>query len=122
MLVWRGWGISVLLVFFFWVVVMMVAGKDAAGLVVPHGLSSDMSVQWLFGITCGLDAVSVFFLARYRKSHPLIVTDPGTNDTERVARVDHFAYIPFAWWTYILLAGGALLMGASVFGVSLLGG
>lgn len=74
MFFWRGWGISVLLLLLFWLIVAVVAAKSG----VPKSAGNadaDTVLQWLLAIALVLDGPSVFLLDRYRKSHPRKVKD-----------------------------------------------
>ena len=117
-MIWRGWGISVLLLWLMWMIVFAIVGHDNS--LAPHGLlKAGMGLQWGVGIVCILTAASVFLLARYRKSHPRKIADPQTNATVLVSRVDDFFFIPFLWWSYILLGCAAILMVAAVLGIAI---
>jgi hypothetical protein len=118
MLIWRGWGLSVLLLFFVWMIAAMVALKDA-NVAYFTAMPDIIALQWIFGIACILDAASIFLLARYRQSHPKAIADPNTGATMLVARVDDFFYLRLEWWTYLLLGLAAVLIGASLAGIQL---
>ena len=113
MFFWRGWGISVLLLLLFWLIVTVVLAKS---FVPASAGSADASLQWVFVASLVLDGASVFLLDRYRRSHPRKVQDPATGQIVLVANADHLSYIPFGIWTYILYAIAAVLAVMTVLG------
>ncbi|MDA8093522.1 MAG: hypothetical protein M0T84_06335 [Betaproteobacteria bacterium] len=115
MFFWRGWGISVLLLLLFWLIVAVVVAKS----VVPESAGNadaDTVLQWLLAIALVLDGASVFLLDRYRKSHPRKVKDAATGQVALVAHGDHFSFIPFGVWTYILFALAAVVAAVTALG------
>ncbi len=104
MLIWRGWGISVLLFLVLWLFV-------AIGVTIgtnyhqpdPKLLSKEM--DWGAAIVFALAAGSVFATALYRKSHPRKIVDPQTANVTLAPHIDDFYYIPLQFWSYILAVG-----------------
>jgi NADH:ubiquinone oxidoreductase subunit 6 (subunit J) len=110
MLIWRGWGLSVILFLVLWLfaAIGLTIGTNAHQ-PDPKLLSKEM--DWGAAIVFALTAGSVFATARYRKSHPRKIVDAQTQKVALAPHVDDFYYIPLQFWSYILLAG------AIIFGV-----
>ena len=114
-LFWRGWGISVLYTFVFW----FIAGIGLVIAASPHEADSakaGLDVQWGFAALFALHAASVFALALYRRSHPQTLIDPTNRQTTVFPHDDHFMFIRFDIWPYILLAIAAFFAAASLMG------
>jgi hypothetical protein len=115
MIIWRGWGISVFLLFLFWFAVVLVLPRN---FVMLQGLvKEDAAFQWALGVTCLLDAASVLLLDRYRQSHPRKIVDAQSGAEVLVPRVDELAFIRMEWCSYALFAGAAVLMVSALLGL-----
>ena len=107
MLVWRGWGISVILLFLLWLVVAT-AGSIAWAPFQPDKIKASLDVQWgLAGIVL-VTAASVFGVSVWRRHS----APPGH---------DEFMYLRLEFWPYILVVlalglGCATALGYRVFG------
>ncbi len=108
MLIWRGWGISVILFLLLWFIVAIgiTIGTNAYQ---PDPKLLNKEMYWGAAIVFALTAGSVFAAARYRKSRPREVVDPQTNGVVLAPHIDDFYYIPLQVWTYILLAVAVIL-------------
>lgn len=114
-LFWRGWGISVLYTFVFWFIAGL-ALVIAAG---PHEADSakaGLDIQWGVAALFTLCAASVYALARYRRSHPQTLIDPTNRQITVFPHDDHFMFIRFDIWPYIILAIAAFFAAASLMG------
>ncbi|MDE2501233.1 MAG: hypothetical protein KGL56_13685 [Alphaproteobacteria bacterium] len=102
-----------MLLLLFWLIVGVVLGKSF----VPASTGNDdTALQWILVAALVLDGASVFALDRYRKSHPRKVKDPATGQVALVAHGDHFSFIPFGLWTYILIAIAAVFAAITLLG------
>jgi hypothetical protein len=98
MIIWRGWGILVLLIAIFWLVVALVTAS-AAGYQDPDPIKSAAILYRICAVGLALSAGTIWLLARRRDR-----TAPG---------VDHLAFIPTRYWTYIAALGALGLFVAS---------
>jgi hypothetical protein len=103
---WRGWGISVALLFVIWIFVV-IALVVFAEPYEPDPHKAKLAVQWLFAAMFGLYALSVLAVVQYRRRHP---SAAGTLDDPHT---DEFMFIRLDLWPYILLSVAAVLAGAS---------
>jgi hypothetical protein len=112
---WRGWGIAVFFLFCFWMIAAIVFAV-ASDFHEPDPHQASLDVQWgLAGMFLAY-ALSVHALARYRKNHPLMVTDPQTGNTAPVPHVDDLYGIRLDIWPYILGAIAAIMAMLTAFG------
>ncbi|KAB2912751.1 MAG: hypothetical protein F9K29_17915 [Hyphomicrobiaceae bacterium] len=110
---WRGWGISVALLFAFWIFVAIALVVFASPFE-PDPRRAMLDVQWLFAGMFALHALSVFAVVQYRRRHPPVA---GTADDPHA---DEFMFIRLDLWPSILLGVAALFAGASWLGYPLL--
>jgi hypothetical protein len=114
-LFWRGWGIHVFFLFCFWMLAA-IALAVASGTYEPDPLKAALDVQWGMAGMFLAYALSVYALARYRKSHPQMVTDPHTGNTVPVPHVDDLYGIRLDIWPYILGTITLLIAGLTASG------
>ena len=111
-LYWRGWGISVALLFVFWIFVA-IALVVFASPYEPDPRKAMLAVQWLFAVMFALYTLSIFALVQYRRRHPSVT------GTEADSHADEFMFIRLDLWPYILLCVAAVFAGASWLGYPL---
>ena len=87
-MVWRGWGILVVLAPVFWVIVVLVAAL-AAGLQDPDPIRSAALLYRIGAAGFLLAAITLWIVERSRAR-----VAPG---------VDHFAFIPVKYWNVLIL-------------------
>jgi hypothetical protein len=92
-MIWRGWGLLVFFIFLAWYCLALATGHD------PDRDSGSMS------LVCAISAASVFWVSRYRKSHPRTIVDSKTGNAALVPHSDDLWFVPMKYWAYILLAG-----------------
>ena len=114
-LFWRGWGIAVLGVWILWLLLLTWMAFTFGGRQ-PDAVTATEAVDWLFGLSFAMAALSVLGIDRYRHGHPRAIVDPVTGQTMLVPHLDDFMFMRLRVWVYILLAA-ALGMGiASLMG------
>lgn len=109
---WRGWGISVFLLFVFWVfiaIALVVFGSAYE----PDPRRAILDVHWLFAGMFTLHALSVFAVVRYRRRYP------STAASDADPQADEFMFIRLDRWPPILLVVAAVFAGAAWFGYPL---
>lgn len=106
---WRGWGISVFLLFVFWIFAVIALVVFAAPYV-PDRSKAMLTVQWLFAGMFALLALSVFAVVLCRRWRP-----PAA-EGEADPHADEFMFIRLDLWPYILLCPAAVFAGTSWLG------
>jgi hypothetical protein len=117
MLIWRGWGIWGFFLFLFWLVVVLAL----AGLWLPYqpdDHKSTLELQWGLAAAFVLNAASVFFLDRYRKSHPRRSRNPVTQKMIETPHTDELYYVPLQYWPYLFLGFALIVLLLTVSGVT----
>ena len=114
---WKGWGISVFVLFVFWVWV-------GIGLLVgfspyePDKHKAMMDVEWAFAGLFALHALSVWAVVQYRGRRVARAMEPSVVMAEPIL-LDEFMFVPLVYWPYILFAVVVLFAGAATFGYAL---
>lgn len=98
MIIWRGWGILVLLI--------------AGALAVPGGLSAEALLgpeMGGIGAACGLAlaGIAVFFVGQ-RLNAPRPGYHPGTGQPVMYRNAHTLFFVPMQFWGFILLAGSVV--------------
>ena len=88
----------------------------ASGTYEPDPLKASLDVQWGMAGMFLAYTLSVHALARYRKNHPQMVTDPQTGNTAPVPHVDDLYGVRLDIWPWILGAITLLVAGLTAFG------
>lgn len=119
MITWRGWGVSVGLLFVFW---FFAAGISvaASGLYISDKHKAAMAIQWGMAAFVGLYALSVLIVVAIRRKNPARVALDGA-PPRPILFTDHFMHVPLVHWPAIILAGAAFVAGVTALGYSLFG-
>jgi hypothetical protein len=108
MIMWRGWGILILLVALVWFIALFLAFPG-------HGEMGEKTIGRIGSLALLLSAGSVWLMTRYRSKRPRIVVDPASGSSVAVPRCDDLWYIPMRFWAPILAVGAVGLFIYSLF-------
>jgi hypothetical protein len=117
---WRGWGLSVFLLFVFWVwagIVLLIALSPYE----PDKHKAAIDSDWAFAGLFALHAMSVWAVVAYRRRSLQRRAPPALITVESRLPGDEFAFVPLIYWPYILLAVMLAFAGAASLGYPLFG-
>lgn len=103
MLVWKGWGILVLLIPLLFIITVEIFGEALIG--------GDTLSDYVIGCNLLLSAVICFVLGRKLNdpSKDKELVDPETGETH-IHKVRHsFFWIPMQWWSIVMALLGLML-------------
>jgi hypothetical protein len=105
MIIWRGWGILVVLI----AMAMLIAVQLATGAV--FGDPEFYKVHdWPKGVALLLAAVAVYFAGSYFNSRPgRTMIDKATGREIVLRRVHSLFFVPMQYWGFVLAAFGVVL-------------
>jgi|SRR5882762_6063339 len=106
MIIWKGWGILVVVI----VVVCMVVIQGGIGLI-SGDPNFDKLHHWPFGLALLVSAIPIYFTGLKLNSSPgRVLLDPRTGREVVFRRQHSLFFIPFQYWAFIVGAIGLVVL------------